>query len=148
MLAADPLPLHSGSDARTWYPRPQVGHTDYVTALAAVGPGTTPDYPHGAIVSGSRDTTVRAWDPSSGSCVQTLRGHSYQVTAVLAGAGGEIISASLDKSIKIWRMGKCFKTIEGHDAAVLCLALTPDGHILSGAYACACACASACRHVM
>ena len=31
--------------------------------------------PHGRVVSGSRDNTLKVWDPSTGACLQTLCGH-------------------------------------------------------------------------
>ncbi len=43
---------------------------------------------------GSRDKTVRVWDPSSASCLATLEGHQYQVTAL---GGPAIVSGALDK---------------------------------------------------
>ena len=57
----------------------QVGHTDFVSALAYAAPGVLQGCPNGAVVSGSRDTTVRVWDPQTAAVLQTLEGHQYQV---------------------------------------------------------------------
>lgn len=45
-----------------------LGHTEFVSCLAFV---FTPDYPQGFLVSGSGDSTVRLWDISSGSLLDT-----------------------------------------------------------------------------
>ena len=55
----------------------QVGHKDFVSALAYIPAGE--QYPKGAVVSGSRDATVMIWDVSTGELLQTLEGHQYQV---------------------------------------------------------------------
>ena len=60
---------------------PQVGHTDFVSALAYAPPGVLPGCPGGAVVSGSRDCTVIVWDLASAEPVQKLEGHQYQVGA-------------------------------------------------------------------
>ena len=44
------------------------GHSDSVNALAVL--------PDGRLASGSRDHTIKLWDPASGSCAATLEGHS------------------------------------------------------------------------
>jgi WD40 repeat protein len=36
------------------------------------------------------------------------------------------------RTLKIWRGGKCVRTLEGHEGPVLSLAVTPDGDVLSG----------------
>lgn len=104
-----------------------VGHTDYVSALAY-----TPSGPTGnpMLVSGSRDTSVGVWDIDAGTPAQQLKEHAYQVAAVAIAPSGDIISGSLDKTIRIWRGEKCWKTLEGHAAAVLSLAVLPGGETL------------------
>ncbi|PNW78780.1 hypothetical protein CHLRE_09g389912v5 [Chlamydomonas reinhardtii] len=114
-----------------------VGHTDFVVAVLYVPPGANDDYPAGAIVSGSRDKTVRVWDPQTAACVAVLSGHEYQVTALgllpkADGQAGGLVSASLDKTVRVWRDGKCAATLTGHEGPVLCLLVLPGGEILSG----------------
>lgn len=55
-----------------------------------------------------------------------------QVAAVAVASGGDIYSASLDKTIRQWRDGQCAAVMEGHEAAVLCLLLLPNGDLVSG----------------
>uniref|UniRef100_A0A5B7C2N8 tRNA (guanine-N(7)-)-methyltransferase non-catalytic subunit n=1 Tax=Davidia involucrata TaxID=16924 RepID=A0A5B7C2N8_DAVIN len=45
-----------------------LGHTEFVSCLAFV---CSPDYPRGFLVSGSGDSTVRLWDITSGSLLDT-----------------------------------------------------------------------------
>ncbi|PRQ26070.1 putative transcription factor WD40-like family [Rosa chinensis] len=45
-----------------------LGHTEFVSCLASV---YTQEFPHGFLVSGSGDSTVRLWDISSGSLLDT-----------------------------------------------------------------------------
>lgn len=59
-----------------------------------------------------------------------------QVTAVLVTPEGDIVSASLDKSIRVWRAGQCAAVLQGHEAAVLCLLRLPNGDLLSGSGDC------------
>ncbi len=49
---------------------------------------------------------------------------------------GDIVSASLDKTIRVWRGGQCAAVLEGHEAAVLCLLQLPNGDLLSGSGDC------------
>lgn len=113
-----------------------VGHSDFVSALAYAPPGVLDGCPAGAVVSGSRDTTVMVWDLAIAQPVQKLEGHEYQVTAVLVTPEGDIVSASLDKTIRVWRDGQCTAVLQGHEAAVLCLLQLPNGDLLSGSGDC------------
>jgi GTPase SAR1 family protein len=67
-----------------------------------------------------------------------LKGHAEPVWGVaLTPDGGMIVSASLDRTLKIWDLakGKCKATLEGHADAVWGVALTPDGQtIVSASY--------------
>jgi WD40 repeat protein len=65
--------------------------------------------------------------PASGPCITTLRGHRYDVNAVLVSeADHRLYSGSNDATIKIWNTltYQCIATLEGHFANVRCLALS------------------------
>ena len=58
---------------------------------------------------------------TSGTCIQTLDGHSYGVNSVTVSSDSKyIISGSDDKSIKVWDMtsGACIQTLNSHSDAV------------------------------
>jgi phospholipase A-2-activating protein len=69
-------------------------------------------------------------------CQAALGFYPSQVSAVLVTPEGDIVSASLDKTIRIWRGGECAAVLEGHEAAVLCLLRLPNGDLLSGSGDC------------
>ncbi|GFR47642.1 hypothetical protein Agub_g9384, partial [Astrephomene gubernaculifera] len=47
--------------------------------------------------------------------------------------GGAIVSASLDKTLRVWHLGRCVATLTGHEGPVLSLLVLPaTGEILSG----------------
>ncbi len=94
------------------------GHEGPITCVAFM--------PDGSIVSGSCDNTVRVW---TGGKATVLRGHADEVTAlVLDSKGTRIISASEDKTIRIWdaRTGKPQAILRGHRDSIPCLAISSD----------------------
>ena len=68
------------------------GHTGRVYALAEC---------NGQLVSGSYDSMIKVWDPSTWICQQTLEGHTGGVVA-LAECSGQLVSGSADNTIKVW----------------------------------------------
>lgn len=72
------------------------------------------------------DNSVRIWDVMSGQCIKTLDGHTSQVnSASYSPDENTIISASSDKTVKIWDLNStkdnktsCLKTIKGHHGGV------------------------------
>merc|ERR1712187_383504 len=89
-------------------------------------------------------------DTTTGYLVERLEtpdGHRDSVYSVaFAPNGRDLVSGSLDKTIKLWELnvprgynsgsvkpGKCVRTFEGHKDFVLSVCLTPDGHwVMSG----------------
>ncbi|KAL2889224.1 Vegetative incompatibility protein HET-E-1 [Ceratocystis lukuohia] len=72
------------------------------------------------LASGSRDSTVKIWDATSGACLQTLEGHDGTITSVVfLDNGHRLASESTDKTVKIWdaTSGKCLQTIPSGYAA-------------------------------
>jgi WD40 repeat protein len=66
------------------------------------------------LASGSRDSTVKIWDASSGECLQTLEGHRDSVRSVaFSHDSARLASASGDGTVKIWdaSSGECLQTL-------------------------------------
>ena len=71
--------------------------------------------------------------PFSGEVV-TLAGHTGVVPGVAAASDGRIITASHDRTVKVWRDGTCERTILAHSDWVRAVAVLPGGaRFVSGA---------------
>ena len=84
------------------------------------------------MAAGSLDKSVRVWDTRAGHLYERLEGpdgHKDSVYSVaFAPSGRELVSGSLDKTIKMWELGdnrssmmgvparggRCIRTFEGH----------------------------------
>lgn len=116
------------------------GHTKAVLDVDYGGPrgGTL-------LASCSSDLTIKLWDPSDEyKNIRTLPGHDHSVSAVRfipSGAAGSpssgnlLVSASRDKSLRIWDVstGYCVKTIRGHADWVRDVSPSFDGRFLLSA---------------
>jgi WD40 repeat protein len=66
-----------------------------------------------------------------------LKGHEASVMAMVVTKNNQLVSASLDFTIKIWDIdkGECIQTLPGHTACVSTLALTHNSnHLISGSW--------------
>jgi WD repeat-containing protein 48 len=73
------------------------------------------------MASGGPEKTIRLYDPRTGSKVSKLVGHVDNIRAILIDdAGDTILSASADKTIKLWSVknGRCMYTFTMHDESV------------------------------
>jgi len=104
------------------------GHGGPVRALAI-----SPDGKSAA--SGSFDTTVIRWSLVTDAAEQVLRFHEGAVNAVVLLRDGRLASAGEDRRIAIWSAGADRPTsvLEGHEAPIACLAISPDGSALVSA---------------
>ncbi|QJX00109.1 protein kinase domain-containing protein [Frigoriglobus tundricola] len=116
------------------------GHTDPVNAVSFSADGLR-------IVTGSEDHTAKVWDARTGADALVLAphetatgalvyrsGHSSSVTAAAFSRDGtQVLTASLDRSVKLWdaRTGAEVLTFRGDKYGVLTAALSPDGHTLA-----------------
>jgi len=76
--------------------------------------------------SASRDLSVKQWDLSSGSCVQTLSDcHELNIAALDTHAGGsQVATGSRDYSVKLWdaETAVCLRELTARRNVVTCLA--------------------------
>ncbi|KAK3385894.1 WD40-repeat-containing domain protein [Podospora didyma] len=114
------------------------GHTKAVLDVDFGGPrGNT------LLASCSSDLTIKLWDPSDDyKNIRTLPGHDHSVSAVrfipsgvAGGAGNLLVSASRDKSLRIWDVstGYCVKTLRGHAEWVRDVVPSSDGRFILSA---------------
>jgi len=103
------------------------GHTNTVCGLSAGNSGT--------ILSSSWDKTARQWkvDPFEVNSIVTYTGHAAAVWSVieLPGENEVVVTASADRSIKVWRQGCCTQTLEGHKDCVRGLSAISSTQFLS-----------------
>lgn len=106
---------------RTFY-----GHTKSVAAVT-FSPSSN------LLVSGSKDKTVRLWDTTSGSALQTLSGHDMQVEDLSFAPDGRLVaSASADDTVRLWdvRTNAGIRTLNTSSWANS-VAFSPDGAMLA-----------------
>jgi WD40 repeat protein/tetratricopeptide (TPR) repeat protein len=91
--------------------------------------------PGGILASGSRNGTIKLWNPSTRECLRTLQGHSNSVYSFAVLPGGILASRSHDHTIKLWNplTGECLRTLQGDSEGGSSLAVLPGGILASGA---------------
>ncbi|KAI9323031.1 WD40-repeat-containing domain protein [Zopfochytrium polystomum] len=87
------------------------------------------------VASCSADLSIKLWDGQADyACIKTLLGHDHSVSSVhFVHPGDFIVSASRDKTIKIWEIatGFCTKTLFGHDDWVRMAVPSDDGKLIA-----------------
>lgn len=117
------MSLATGRRARKLYTKAH-GHSEWVTCVAHAGDGR--------VLSGGMDSTLCLWEKGRVVRAQRLEGHTGSVSAVACG-DTLAVSASYDKSIRVWALGtsglraKEASALKGHKAPILCLALAGEG---------------------
>lgn len=91
--------------------------------------------PDGArVASGGDDCTVKIWDIETGTCLTSLRGHSYGIKSLSWNMDGRsLASGSDDQTVKLWDVetGNCLRTLQGHTGSIWSIAWSPVGEILA-----------------
>lgn len=123
----------ASQDFRSLMPvRRYVEHTDIITSLTC---SAEPVF-NGLFFSGSRDCSIRIWDRRQKQCVGQMLGvggtpaHSKMITCLDANAG-LIVSAGLDKLVKVWDVRRAaagpLRSIAVDDNAILKVAVAAGG---------------------
>ncbi|KAL6522636.1 hypothetical protein OROMI_031594 [Orobanche minor] len=106
-----------------------LGHTSFVGPLAWIPPNG--EFPEGGIISGGMDTLVLVWNLATGEKVQMLKGHRLQVTGI-ALDGSDIVSVSVDCTLRRWKGGQEVEAWEGHKAPIQAIVKLPSGELVTG----------------
>eukprot|EP01121_Diplochlamys_sp_Union-15-3_P020700 TRINITY_DN813_c0_g1_i6.p1 TRINITY_DN813_c0_g1~~TRINITY_DN813_c0_g1_i6.p1 ORF type:complete len:239 (+),score=41.89 TRINITY_DN813_c0_g1_i6:30-719(+) len=93
-------------------------------------------YPKGALVTaGWDDNTIIVWDSPSAEMntnpILRITGHDDTVTSLSVTNEGDIISGSVDKTVRVWRGKDCIQKLEGHQHIVWAVLGLPNGDIVS-----------------
>lgn len=100
---------------------------DANAVLAVQSINTADSYSY--LASGSRDKTVRLWDPDQGACLMVFTAHENWVRGVHLHENGKfIISCGDDKTIRIMdiKENRCLRTLaDCHNHFVTCLSMSP-----------------------
>lgn len=106
-----------------------LGHTSFVGPLAWIPPSD--EFPEGGLVSGGMDTLVFVWNLATGEKEHVLKGHQLQVTGVFLD-GSDIVSTSVDCTLRRWKKGQLVEVWEAHKAAVQAVIKLPSGELVTG----------------
>ena len=79
-----------------------------------------------------KDSRIFIVDPEKKKTVQVLEGHSDGITFIRFAQPNRLISASDDKTIRLWdtASGKLLRTVAGHESLVNAFGISPDGQWL------------------
>ncbi|XP_055625872.1 pleiotropic regulator 1 [Toxorhynchites rutilus septentrionalis] len=121
------------STARVWDMRTKAnihtltGHTN--TVASVVCQAANPQ-----IITGSHDSTVRLWDLAAGKSMCTLTNHKKSVRSIVLHPTLYMFASASPDNIKQWRCpeGNFIQNLNGHNAIVNCMAVNPEGVLVSG----------------
>ncbi len=86
----------------------------------------------GTVASGDYTGTIIVWSLASAEAVLTLLGHEQAVVSLGLTSGGDLVSGSWDKTVRVWHKGEVAQILRGHQESVWGVAGSPSGDIWSG----------------
>ncbi|KAK9853427.1 hypothetical protein MYU51_006523 [Penicillium brevicompactum] len=97
-----------------------------------------PGFPIEKVIPPSPNPLAAAeiWDPATGQCTLTLKGHSGPVSSIAwSQDGSRIASASGDKTVRVWdpATGQCVSTFKGHGHWITSITWSQDESRLASA---------------
>ncbi|MFI6516676.1 trypsin-like peptidase domain-containing protein [Spirillospora sp. NPDC050679] len=104
-------------------------HTGTVNSMCAV---PSPDG-DALLATASNDGTARIWDPRSGEPLHVLTGHVDAVNAVCAlpgPGGGHLVTASRDRTVRVWNLDGSLRTVLHVHHEGLALSALPSGFVI------------------
>ncbi|CAK9827068.1 Phospholipase A-2-activating protein [Anthophora retusa] len=101
------------------------GHTDCVRDISAISSNE--------FLTCANDATVRHWNAPLGTCLGTYCGHENYIYSILAlENGSSTFTCGEDRTLRIWNSGELCQTITLPTQSVWCLALLPNGDVVTG----------------
>ncbi|XP_056632379.1 pleiotropic regulator 1 [Diorhabda carinulata] len=121
------------STARVWDIRTKAnihtltGHTHTVSTV--ISQASEPQ-----VITGSHDSTIRLWDLAAGKSICTLTNHKKSVRDVVFHPTLNMFASASPDNIKQWKCpdGKFIQNLSGHNTIINCLAVNPEGVLVSG----------------
>ncbi|KAF3821342.1 hypothetical protein GH733_011495 [Mirounga leonina] len=108
------------------------GHSNFVSCVCIIP--SSDMYPHGLIATGGNDHNICIFSLESPAPLYILKGHknTAAVWAVkILPEQGLMLTGSADKTIKLWKAGRCERTFSGHEDCVRGLAILSETEFLS-----------------
>ncbi|MEL7314999.1 MAG: BTAD domain-containing putative transcriptional regulator, partial [Cyanobacteria bacterium J06559_3] len=118
------------------------GHDNKTSALAwcpQISPATrfmaspnTPPHNTHALATGSADQTIKVWNITDGTCLQTIATGEAVFAIAWSPDGTKLAGGAKDGRIQIWRStGERLQSLEGHQKCIWSLAWSADGQMLA-----------------